>query len=91
MFLVFRVFALVWITVALLWNSERMSTFYYYLLSATMFVMWVINLILLWRLIKSDILRNLRKRQSVENGVHKCSNIANDNNNKDTGKKQKHM
>lgn len=88
MFLGFRIFALVWITYALMWNSERMSTFYFKLLSATMFVMWVINLVLLWRLIKSDILRNLHKGQSVENGY---STTANDNNNKATGKRQKHI
>lgn len=91
MFLVFRVFVLAWITYALIYQSERMSTFYHYLLSTTMFVMWVINLILLWRLIKSDILRNLSKRQSVENGVHKYSTTGNDNNNKAGGKRQKQI
>lgn len=66
MFLGFRMLAIVWSTLGLLRHNNRMSTFYVFILGCTMFVMWIINLILLWRLIKSDILRNMRSH--IENG-----------------------
>lgn len=91
MFLGFRMLAIAWISVGMIWYNKRMSTFYIFLLCSTMFVMWVINLILFWRLIKSDFLRNMRKHHSgVENGKNTQPPVThgiNDNNNKQSMQK----
>ncbi|ESN90670.1 hypothetical protein HELRODRAFT_145549, partial [Helobdella robusta] len=43
-----------WITYGMLATRQRVSIFYFWILAAAMFVMWVTNVMLFWRLVQSD-------------------------------------
>jgi hypothetical protein len=71
-------FSLALITYGLIVYRDRMSTFYYCILTATMFVMWVVNSILFWRLVKNDL---LRRRTSAATTASKPAAHGTNNNN----------
>lgn len=52
---------LAWIIYGMTRWNERVSQVYLYLLVAAVFVLWVTNMILYWRLISSDLLRRQRQ------------------------------
>lgn len=86
LFITFRLVAITWIALGLYWDRERVSTEYFYLLFVTIFVIWIINMVLLWRLIKNDILRNLNTAAPTGNGKDVCTQNSHskvENNDKD--------
>jgi len=56
---------LAWIVYGMTQWNERVSQIYLYLLAAAIFVLWVTNAILYWRLICSDLLRHQRQARPV--------------------------
>lgn len=68
-FFIFRIFAIAWITFGMFWDRDRVSTVYFYLLGVTLSVIWVINVVLLWRLIKNDILHSQNTAEPTSNGT----------------------
>jgi len=67
-FLSFRMTAITWITYMLVAASQRMSTAFIWALSFVMFITWIINGVLLYRLIKSDVLRKSPTRKKILSG-----------------------
>ncbi|CAG5135365.1 unnamed protein product [Candidula unifasciata] len=80
-FLIFRGGALVVITGACIMWRQKVSTLYYIGISSTTFFMDIVNVILFWRLFKSDFLRGGHREgvRSVSSRV-KCDSIKNGNN-----------
>ncbi|XP_064648656.1 TLC domain-containing protein 2-like [Lineus longissimus] len=75
-FVVFRGLSLGTITMGMITPGERyrVSTIYWYTLCGSMFVMWGINPILFWRLLKNDFLRKDYQQvktddQGLKNGI----------------------
>lgn len=56
------VFSLSVITYGLVAYPSMMSTYYYWSLTMTMVLTWIVNVMLFWRLLKSDVMRGLRAR-----------------------------
>jgi len=56
---------LAWIVYGMTQWNDRVSQIYLYLLAAAIFVLWVTNAILFWRLICSDVLRRQRQAKPV--------------------------
>ena len=56
---------LAWIVYGMAVWYDRVSPIYLYLLAAAIFVLWVTNAILFWRLICSDVLRRQRQARPV--------------------------
>lgn len=86
LFITFRIVAITWITLGLYWDHERVSTVYFYLLCVTILIIWIINLVLLWRLVKNDILRNVNTAAPTGNGKDACNQNSHskvENNDKD--------
>ncbi|KAK7087380.1 TLC domain-containing protein 2-like [Littorina saxatilis] len=67
-FAVFRGMALALIWAGFLTNTHRCSATYTVSLTITMVFMTIINLVLFWRLLKSDILRSRRGKTTKVNG-----------------------
>ena len=91
-FAMFRLFPLAYITYTLFTMYHRVSVVYYILIFITMVCMDLLNTILFWRLVKSDVLRGWASRQgtsarhSSRNGSRKsstaaCNTSSNGNNN----------
>jgi len=53
-------FSLILITHGLFVYRYRMSTFYFSILVPTVVIMWIINIVLFWRLFTNDVLRQQR-------------------------------
>lgn len=60
---------LAWILYGMTQWNDRVSPVYLYLLGAAIFVLWVTNTILYWRLISSDMLRRHRQPRRVTSPV----------------------
>ena len=60
-------FSMVLITHALIAYGHRMHAFYYAMLAPTIAIMWVINIVLFWRLFTNDVLRHRRAQQLTSN------------------------
>lgn len=75
-FITFRVLGVIMTSYGLVafWNKNTLT--YSVILSAVLFLMYIINQILLWRLIKNDILRNLHYRRLKVNGNNNIPNGA---------------
>lgn len=71
----------------MLYMSHRVSPFYYYILCLSMFVMPGINVILFWRLLRSDYLRGSSKdgKHSDSNGYTNLVHSMNNNVDKPIG------
>lgn len=69
-FVACRFLCLAWIVVGMFIWYDRVSYVYFAVLACSMFVMWVINVGLFWRLISSDLLRPRQRRckRPKENG-----------------------
>lgn len=81
LFITFRFVAITWITFGMFWDRDRVSTTYFCLLCFTLLAIWGINIVLLWRLIKNDILRNLNPAESTGDGKDAHSSRSNAENN----------
>lgn len=83
-----RFLCLTWIVYGMFIWYNRVSPIYLVVLGSSMFVMWVINVVLFWRLICSDILRPLYKSRlgkvtpKITTNDHKHQQNGNSNNNK---------
>ena len=75
-FITFRVLGVIMTSYGLVafWNKNTLT--YSVILSAVLVLMYIINQILLWRLIKNDILRNLHYRRLKVNGNNNIPNGA---------------
>ena len=60
-------FSMVLITHALIAYRHRMHAVYYAMLAPTIAIMWVINVVLFWRLFTNDVLRHRRAQQLTNN------------------------
>jgi len=60
---------LAWIMYGMTQWNDRVAVIYLYLLGAAIFVLWVTNTILYWRLICSDMLRSPRQPQRAATAV----------------------
>ena len=99
-FLCCRFVALTWIIHGMYHLGNRVSAAYYWTLAASMFVMWGINIVLFWRLLKNDILRKYffsptkskQPSSSSENNHHHQMyvNASTNNNTVMNGTKSKH-
>ena len=68
---------LAWILYGMTQWNDRVSQIYLYLLGAAIFVLWVTNTILYWRLICSDLLRHQRQSRPVAAaGADNTSQVA---------------
>jgi hypothetical protein len=59
-------FSLTLITYGIIMKPWMMSTYYYWSLSLTMVLTWIVNIMLFWRLVKSDLLRRGRSSRHKE-------------------------
>jgi len=57
-------------THALIAYRHRMSTFYYTILAPTIAVLWLLNIVLFWRLFTSDVLRPRRRAKHLTDNDH---------------------
>lgn len=77
-FVTFRLTGIVYIGHGILTERHRVTVTFAAMLSVAMFLMYIINPILLWRLVKNDVLRNLRAKQKYVhmNGNQNFSDIT---------------
>ena len=68
-FIVCRFGGLAWIIYGMTQWNDRVGQIYLCLLAAAIFVLWVTNMILFWRLICSDLLRPQRQARPAAAGV----------------------
>ena len=68
-FVIFRLTAVVCVGVYGYLERARLTLVFQFFLSLVMIVMYFINPILLWRLLKNDVLRNLKKKKSDKGKV----------------------
>lgn len=77
-----RFLCLTWIVYGMwIWHA-RVSSVYLAILGATMFILWVTNAILFWRLLCSDLLRGRRQKQRASSDPktdHKTDRHLNSN------------
>lgn len=80
-----RFVALFWISYGMFIYPERVSAVYFYSLLMSLIVMWPINIILFWRILKNDVLRKFLLTSKAEEPTAQSTDylyVNNSNNNK---------
>lgn len=67
-FLTFRFYGIFYVGYGLVTQWQRITFTFAFLLSVAMFVMYIINPVLLWRLFKNDVLRQMKSKKLKVNG-----------------------
>ena len=71
-----RFLCLTWIVYGMFIWYNRVSVVYLVVLGSAMFVMWVINVVLFWRLVCSDVLRPLQKSRRSRKAASRSAEIV---------------
>ena len=70
-------FSLSLITYGIVMTPWKMSTYYYWSLSTTMALTWIVNIMLFWRLVKNDLLRRsggaVKRPKGAASKLHETS------------------
>jgi ABC-type nickel/cobalt efflux system permease component RcnA len=74
-----RFLCLAWIVYGMWMWHARVSPIYLVVLGATMFILWVTNAVLFWRLLCSDVLRGRRQKQRASSADPKTNRHLNSN------------